>query len=112
MYFQIVTTSSAAEKHKGYGYKNWELLTVPRMSFSVIFLTRRILTILKGLLIVQVMANVRKISFKKSDDEWSLKMNETDRIHHLKRFTSFALTSVPVLCGEQKAGSSLLSTGF
>ena len=50
--------------------------------------------------------------FKKSEDEWFLKMNETDRVHHLQRFASFTLTSLPVLCGEQKEESSLGSTGF
>ena len=50
--------------------------------------------------------------FKKSEDEWFLKMNETDRARHLQQFASFKPTSVHVLCAEQKEECSSVSTDF
>ena len=50
--------------------------------------------------------------FKKSEDEWFLKMNKTDRVHHLQRFASCKLTSVHVLCGEQKEECPSMSIDF
>ena len=50
--------------------------------------------------------------FKKSEDEWFLKMNESERVHHLQRFASFKLTSVHVLYADQKEECSSLSLDF
>ena len=50
--------------------------------------------------------------FEKSEDEWFLKMNETDRARHLQRFASFKVTSARVLCAEQKEECSSMSTDF
>ena len=50
--------------------------------------------------------------FKKSEDEWFLKMNESERVRLLQRFASIKLTSVHVLYADQKEECSSLSSDF
>ena len=50
--------------------------------------------------------------FQKSENDWFLKMNETDRTRHLQRFASFKLNSLCLPSAEQKNGCySSMSTG-